>query len=67
MEVLWVVPVLVLAFGAVAIVALLRSTADEGRSLRAEIIRFGELHVALTRVNQELARSRSLGEGLRSR
>jgi len=64
-EVLWVVPVVVLALGAVALVALIRGTADEGRQLMAEVSRFGELHVALTRVNQELVRSRAIVEDLR--
>jgi cytochrome c-type biogenesis protein CcmH/NrfF len=67
MDVLWVVPVLVLVFGAIAIVALVRGTADESRALMAEVSRFGELHIALARVNQELVRSRTIVEDLRQR
>jgi cytochrome c-type biogenesis protein CcmH/NrfF len=64
-EILWVVPVVVLALGALALTILIRNAAEEGRALAAQINRFGELHVALQRVNQELRRSRLLVEELR--
>jgi cytochrome c-type biogenesis protein CcmH/NrfF len=67
MDVLWVVPVVVLALGAVAIVALVRGAAEEGRALMADISRFGELHIALARVNRELVRSRRIVDELRNR
>jgi cytochrome c-type biogenesis protein CcmH/NrfF len=67
MDVLWVVPVVVLALGAVAIVALVRGAAEEGRALMADISRFGELHIALARVNRELVRTRTIVDELRDR
>ncbi len=67
MDVIWVVPVVVLALGALAIVALARGAAEEGRALMAEISRFGELHLALTKVNRELVRTRDIVEELRDR
>jgi cytochrome c-type biogenesis protein CcmH/NrfF len=67
MDLLWVVPLVVLSLGAVTIVALLRGAADDGRALMAEISHFGELHIALARVNQELVRSRAIVDDLRDR
>ncbi len=54
-----------LAFGTLALVILVRDAAEEGRALVSQINRFGELHLALQRVNQELRRSRVLVEDLR--
>jgi hypothetical protein len=67
MAVLWVVPVLAVLLGAVALAVLARGAAHEGRALMGEISRFGELHVALERVNHELVRSRAVVEELRPR
>jgi hypothetical protein len=64
-SVLWVVPVVVLTLGTVGLIVLIRGAAGEGRALLEQISRFGELHVALTKVNQELVRSRAIVEDLR--
>ena len=53
MSPIWAVPVFVVAIGGLGIVALLRITADSARELGAEVVRFGELHVALARLRSE--------------
>jgi cytochrome c-type biogenesis protein CcmH/NrfF len=57
MSLVWAVPVVVLLVGAAAAVALVRATAESARELGQEIARFGELHVALTRVRAEIQQS----------
>lgn len=58
MTLVWVVPMMVLLFGGVALAALCRSAAGSARELGEEIVRFGELHVALARVRTEIQRGR---------
>ena len=67
MDVLWVVPAVAVVLGSVTLVVLMRGAAEEGRALMAQVSRFGELHVALGRVNQELVRSRAIIEDLHPR
>jgi hypothetical protein len=55
-SVVWVVPALVASLGALAVSLLARGAAEEARELGREVARFGELHVALTRVRAELRR-----------
>jgi hypothetical protein len=55
-DLIWVVPVIVLLVGAVAIVALLRETMGSAKDLGSEIARFGELHVRLARVRTDIVR-----------
>jgi hypothetical protein len=52
-SVVWAVPAFALAIGGLAVVAMLRITADSARELSAEVARFGELHVALARLRTE--------------
>jgi hypothetical protein len=54
MSPVWAVPFLALIFGGAAVIALLRGTAESARDLRAEVVRFGELHVALARLRTEV-------------
>jgi len=63
----WAVPVVVLLVGAAAAVALVRATADSARALGAEIARFGELHVALSRVRTEIQHGAAHVHDLRGR
>jgi hypothetical protein len=67
MSPVWAVPAFALAFGGVAIVALLRITADSARELGAEVVRFGELHVALARLRAETRESGQRVRDLRDR
>jgi hypothetical protein len=67
MGVLWVVPVVAVVLGGVTLTVLMRGAAEEGRALMEQVSRFGELHVALGRVNQELIKSRAIVEDLHSR
>jgi hypothetical protein len=60
MSVLWLVPVAVLVLGTVTIAAMIRGVGQEGRALVAEVARFGEIHLAMARVNDELTRSRAI-------
>ena len=64
---MWVVPFLVVTIGAMAIVALLRATAESARELAAEVARFGELHASLDRVHRELQRGTASVSRLRDR
>jgi len=64
MSVLWLLPVAVLVLGTVTIAAMIRGVGQEGRALVAEVARFGEIHLAMARVNHELARTRvAIGAG----
>jgi hypothetical protein len=67
MSPVWVVPVLALLFGGAAMVALLRGTAESARELRAEIARFGELHVALARLRTQVQESGRVVGDIRDR
>jgi hypothetical protein len=49
------------------VVALLRGTAESARELRAEVARFGELHVALARLRTEVQRSGAVVRDIRDR
>jgi cytochrome c-type biogenesis protein CcmH/NrfF len=64
---LWVVPVMVLLVGAAAMVSVVRQTTDTARELVDEVVRFGELHVALARVRSEIVRGTNGARGLRGR
>lgn len=65
MSPLWIVPTAVIGLGAVALAALLRAAGDEARALTQEVARFGELHVALSQVRAEAARTRTAARTLR--
>jgi hypothetical protein len=67
MSPVWAVPFLALLFGGAAVVALLRGTAESARELRAEVARFGELHVALARLRTEVQRSGAVVRDIRDR
>lgn len=54
MNPVWLVPVLMVLLGGAALVALLRTTGEAARALRSELVRFGELHVALGRLRAEV-------------
>lgn len=47
---LWIIPVLVLLLGCGVAVSLAHQAGMAAAELRAEIVRFGELHAALARV-----------------
>lgn len=59
MSPIWVVPLFVLALGAVALVALLRGSAEAARQLASEISRFGELQASMARVASEAQQGRA--------
>jgi cytochrome c-type biogenesis protein CcmH/NrfF len=63
----WAVPVLAVIFGGAAMVALLRGTAESARELRAEVARFGELHVRLARLRTEVQGSGQAIRDIRDR
>ena len=65
MSPVWAVPVLLVAIGGVALVALLRGTVESARELATEVARFGELHASLARVHQELQRGHATVRRLR--
>lgn len=67
MSPVWAVPFLALLFGGAAVIALLRGTAESARELRAEVVRFGELHGALVRLHTELNQSGRVVRDLRDR
>jgi hypothetical protein len=66
MSPVWVVPVLVLAIGAVALMALLRATADAARELGQELARFGEVQTAVNRVRTGIDHGAGAAHRLRS-
>jgi hypothetical protein len=63
----WVVPFLAVIFGGAAMVALLRGTAESAKELRSEVARFGELHVALARLRNEVQTSGRVIRDIRDR
>ena len=63
----WAVPFLAVVFGGAAMIALLRTTADAARELRSEVVRFGELHVALARLRTEVQESGRVARDIRDR
>jgi hypothetical protein len=63
----WIVPALVVLLGSAAIVALVRGTSESARELGAEIARFGELHVALARVRDQIHEAGQTVQHLRER
>lgn len=67
MNAVWLVPIFALLLGGAAMVALLRTTADNARQLGAEVARFGELHVALARLRTEAQQSTATIRDLRER
>jgi hypothetical protein len=67
MSPVWAVPFLALLFGGAAVVALLRGTLESARDLRAEVARFGELHVALARLRTEVQASSRVVRDIRDR
>jgi len=67
MDALWVVPVLTLLFGGVAVAALLRGAAEDARELAREVARFGEMNATVAGLRTELLRARSSAEALRRR
>ena len=67
MSPVWAVPVLVLLVGGAALAALLRGTTESARELAAEVARFGELHVALSRVRVDLQHTQHSVTDIRER
>ena len=67
MSAVWAVPFLAVIFGGAAMVALLRGTAESARELRAEVARFGELHVSLARLRTEVQGSGQAIRDIRDR
>jgi cytochrome c-type biogenesis protein CcmH/NrfF len=67
MSLLWIVPVVVLGAGAVAILAVLRQTDEAVADLRAQLVRFGDVRMAMARVRADAAKARDSLEGLRGR
>lgn len=67
MTAVWLVPILVLLFGGAAMVALLRVTRESARELGAEVARFGELHVALSRLRDDARASARIVSDIRDR
>jgi hypothetical protein len=67
MSPLWAVPFLAALFGAAALIALLRGTAESARELGAEVARFGQLHVAVARLRTEVQESNKVVRRLRNR
>lgn len=67
MTAVWLVPILVLLFGGAAMVALLRTTRESARELGAEVARFGELHVALARLRDDVRVSGRIVNEIRDR
>jgi hypothetical protein len=67
MNAVWIVPALVVLVGGAAIVALVRGTTDSARELGAEIARFGELHVAMARVRDQIHEAGQTLQHLRER
>jgi hypothetical protein len=67
MSPVWAVPFLAVIFGGAAMVALLRGTAESARELRAEVARFGELHVRLARLRTEVQGSGQAIRDIRDR
>lgn len=67
MTAVWLVPILVLLFGGAAMVALLRVTRESARELGAEVARFGELHVALSRLRDDARESGRIITDIRDR
>jgi hypothetical protein len=65
MSPLWIVPTVVIGVGAIALTALLRGAGEEARALTQEVARFGELHVALSKVRAEVARTRMTARSTR--
>ena len=57
MSPVWAVPVVVATVGGAAVVAFLRGTTASARELAAEVVRFGEIHAALSRLRNEIQRS----------
>jgi hypothetical protein len=53
--------------GGAALFALVRGTTESARELAAEIARFGEMHVALTRLRTETQRAGETMTRLRER
>ena len=67
MSVLWVVPLLIFAAGAILIAAQLRRTSVEMDAVRDECLRLGELNEALGDLRQTADVTRASVEGIRSR
>jgi hypothetical protein len=64
---LWILPVLILAVGAVAIAAAVRQTADAVSELRTGLHAFLEVQQDVAGVRAELAAARQQAAGLRVR
>jgi cytochrome c-type biogenesis protein CcmH/NrfF len=64
---LWVLPVVVLLVGMAAAFVAMRQTRDAAVELHAQLIRLGEVRVAVADVRAEAVRTRDAIEGLRHR
>ena len=67
MAAVWVVPVLAVLFGGVAIAALFRGAAADTRELAREVARFGELNATMAGIRAELVRARTNVDEVRGR
>ena len=67
MSAVWVVPILAVVFGGVAVAALLRAASSEARDLAREVARFGELNATMAGIRAELVRTRSNVDRVRGR
>lgn len=67
MSVIWVVPVLALVLGGVAVAALVRAAASDARDLAREVARFGELQTSIAGLRTEIIRARTSAHALRGR
>lgn len=67
MNALWVLPVVVLLVGVAAVLASLRQANDAAVELHAQLLRLGEVRVAIAEVRADSVRTRDALEGLRHR
>lgn len=67
MSAVWVVPVLAVLFGGVAVAALLRGAVADTRELAREVARFGELNATMAGIRAELVRARVNVDEVRGR
>ena len=65
MSLLWAVPAVAVAIGAVMALVLLRGMAEAVADLRVELQRFSEVRVAITDVRTAAAEARTSLQGLR--
>jgi hypothetical protein len=67
MSPVWALPVLVFAFGGVALLALLKGTADAVQDLGAELARFGEVQRSVNQIRSGLTQGNEAARRVRER